>query len=220
MTKLFEPRQVAIAKGISLEQAIAIMHETPGKTRYWVWHDCAECPVSSVASKDEVGEDWECPECQRDDVADEITFEEFKVLEEPPKAKPNVPSPKDGEGAQWLISTGVTDISDFGCKLANMLDQWQRGIYHIGKEVRHKRVNWKSDRYIELVLHGTFSTFDDDRLTRLVFLAHNYRIRVEVSAAAKAYMKFQFSPRKESGYLYERHPGLLEAVQDWTGLNI
>ena len=80
MTKLFEPRQVAIAKGIPMEQAIALMNETPGQTRYWVYH-CEECPVCSVGSKDEVGDDWECPECQRDDISDDVEFSEFKIID-------------------------------------------------------------------------------------------------------------------------------------------
>jgi len=129
-------------------------------------------------------------------------------------------SHREGHGTQWLINSGVKNVSDFGCRLANMLDEWQQGIYHIEKAVRNKKVDWSSDRYIVITMGRTLSTFDNDLLTTLVFHAHEHRIRVEIDGAANGYLRIAFSPRKESGSMYERHPGLLEAVGAWTGLKL
>ena len=127
---------------------------------------------------------------------------------------------RDLPGAKWLVSAGIKDISDFGCQVANMLDQWQHGIYHIGREVLHKRTNWKDDRWIEVTIGMCLATYDFDNLTTLVFLAHEHRIRVEINGAANGYLRLSFSPRKETGRIYERHPSLLEAYSAWSGVEV
>lgn len=79
--KLLEPHVIAVSKGMSLKDAIEWVRNQLGETRYWVYHDCCEPPVTMVKNKDEVGEDWECPECQRE-CADEVTFSEVKLVDE------------------------------------------------------------------------------------------------------------------------------------------
>lgn len=82
MSKFFEPRQVAISRGISMAEAIKLMHDTPGKTKYWVYHyGCEEAAVGCVSSREEITDEFECPECQRSDIADEVGFEEFKIID-------------------------------------------------------------------------------------------------------------------------------------------
>jgi hypothetical protein len=128
---------------------------------------------------------------------------------------------EEHNGLKWLRAARPgKSISEFGGKLASLLDEWEYGIYHIQKEVLHKRVDWASETRIEIVIGGCLCTYDSDSLTRLVFLCHEYRIRCEVIPQARNYLMVAFSPRKESGRLYERHPGLLEAVSKFTGLKL
>lgn len=80
---LFQPRQVAVSKGIPYVEAVELMHKTPGQTKFWVYHySCEGAAVGFVSSKDEITDEWECPECQRSGIASEVSFEEFKIIEE------------------------------------------------------------------------------------------------------------------------------------------
>lgn len=79
--KLLEPHVIAVSKEMSLEDATEWVRSQPGETRYWVYHNCSEAPVQMVKTKDEIDQDWECPECQRE-LADEVTFSEVKLVDE------------------------------------------------------------------------------------------------------------------------------------------
>lgn len=55
------------------------------------------------------------------------------------------------------------------------------------------------------------STFDFDRLTALVLLAHKYWVRVSIQSHAPRYIKIVCHRRKPDGdRIYERHPGLAD----------
>ena len=58
-----------------------------------------------------------------------------------------------------------------------------------------------------------FATFDFHRLTALVFLCHEARIRCEISAKARGYFEIGFWQRSHEGGMGERHPNLAEAVE-------
>lgn len=100
-------------------------------------------------------------------------------------------------GADW-VKSHRPDISEFGVTVADILGQVYEGIYHIQKEVLHKRVDWKSDRWIEVTVFGDLSTYDNDRLLTLICLCHSRQIRLAVAAAAPGYIRLKFSAGKES----------------------
>jgi hypothetical protein len=52
------------------------------------------------------------------------------------------------------------------------------------------------------------STFDGDQLTRLVVLAHQHLIRVEVSPASSNRVRIAIHKRELSGSVWMRHPSL------------
>lgn len=64
---------------------------------------------------------------------------------------------------------------------------------------------------VEVCVYGGLSTFDFERLTRLVLAAHAYCVRVEVSGASPQYVRINLYERHTRyGGRYERHPGLDE----------
>ena len=88
------------------------------------------------------------------------------------------------------------------------------GIYNA--PISWDRVEW-SPRYLVIIWRGTLSTWDFRGLSSLVFACHTARIRCEVEAAARGYLRFVLSPRASIGGMSGRHPSLDEAITDWTG---
>ena len=70
-----------------------------------------------------------------------------------------------------------------------------------------------------MYLHRTMATYDGDMLTRLVFLAHDDMIRVEISGAGGQNFRLAIHPRicREGGRFYERHPTIEAALDRWRG---
>ena len=59
------------------------------------------------------------------------------------------------------------------------------------------------------------STFDFDSLTRLVFLAHDRAIRVEIDGSGPGMVKLVLHKRIREGVMHERHPTIEAALQRW-----
>lgn len=116
-------------------------------------------------------------------------------------------------GADWIERSFKQPMSDFGRDVANLLGEWQAGIYHLDTKQLYK-VEWNNTHYIELNLfHRSISTFDDSSLTRLVFLAHHLAIRVEISPCNMQSIKLRFHRRFRIDDYDHRHPTLDEAVK-------
>lgn len=126
---------------------------------------------------------------------------------------------KRSYGNGWIAKGGRVQLSDLGLRVERILAFVYDGIYHIAREARHQRVEWDNEWRIEVVVHqGTFgglSTYDMDRLTRLLLVAHEERVRVTIEAAAPRYLRLVFHPRKESGRLYERHPSMSDVISKY-----
>jgi len=59
-----------------------------------------------------------------------------------------------------------------------------------------------------------FSTFDDDGLTRLVIMAHNWGVRATIQGSGPGMIKLRLHVRKcREGRMYERHPTISEAFE-------
>jgi hypothetical protein len=105
-------------------------------------------------------------------------------------------------------------LSNFGKDVADLLGEWQRGIYHLNQTELYK-VQWDNNLWMEITIYCSgMSTFDFDDLTRLVFLAHERAMRIELEPATHHYMKLIFHKRThgpKDGVLLH-HPSLEEAV--------
>ena len=85
------------------------------------------------------------------------------------------------------------------------------GKHHIPRGGLHEfGLGWSVNHY------GDLSTFDFDKLTCLVFLAHDRAVRVEVSNSGPRMVKISIWQRKRDGqHMYDRHPTIEEALARW-----
>jgi hypothetical protein len=67
---------------------------------------------------------------------------------------------------------------------------------------------------------GYFATTDFDYLSRVVFLAHDWCVRVELAASSPGRVKFALHRRhKREGSMSARHPALEQAVAEFRTRN-
>jgi len=117
-----------------------------------------------------------------------------------------------GAGADWIKGKFGAQFSLFGEDVADLLDDLYGGIYHVNHSAL-KRVDWAHGECIRLTIDDSrMSTFDCADLTKLVVLAHDRCIRVEIQAAAHGFLWLVFSPRNRNGTMYERHPTLEDHI--------
>jgi hypothetical protein len=110
-------------------------------------------------------------------------------------------------GAGWVKAAARKEMSEFGEEVADLLGDLFLGIYHIERDVW--RADWSTPGHISLTIRGnSWATWDGENLTRLVVLAHDRCIRVEMEAAAPRTMRLTFSPREREGPIWKRHPTL------------
>jgi hypothetical protein len=106
--------------------------------------------------------------------------------------------------------------SDVGLRVAKLLDEWD-GLHHFDQAMM-KKVEWTNTHFIAIKLGGGLASFDFNNLTRLIFLAHDHCIRVEIAPLTFKVLRVLFHPRhKREGNIYERHPTLEQAVGAYRG---
>ncbi len=87
------------------------------------------------------------------------------------------------------------------------------GGLHNAPKVRKVR-----DDYWKLNAYGGLATFDDSRLTTLVFAAHRHCVRAEIDHSGPRRVKIILSDRKgRTGSMFTRHPDLQEALNIYYG---
>lgn len=127
-------------------------------------------------------------------------------------------------GADWIKKAlQVDDMSPLGERVADIIGQVTRGIYHVADEVG--KVDWSDDLYIEWRTHWPLATYDGSGLTELVVHAHDLCIRVEIIPMSRTTLAIVFHPRsaREGGQMWERHPTLerhVYQVRDALALEI
>lgn len=119
-------------------------------------------------------------------------------------------------GHKWLMSAHkLTDdsISQLGKDVADLLGDVFLGIYHLDQKAL-ARVDWKNDRWISFVYYGGLATVDGNELTRLIVLAHDRMMRVEIDGAANKYLRLTFHQRhqREGGDFWDRCPSIITHV--------
>jgi hypothetical protein len=100
-------------------------------------------------------------------------------------------------GSEWIISNVCKEPSPLGIEVADLLGDVFAGIYHLNPKFLH-RVDWSNKDWI-VYKHDwkSLSTVDYDELTRLVVLAHDRMIRVQISASTHHVLELMFHKRKQ-----------------------
>ena len=118
-------------------------------------------------------------------------------------------------GADWIKRNFKTELSEAGEAAANFLGALFLGIYHLNPTSLRK-VDW-SDRYnIRVTVGGNgFATVDDNQLTRLVVLAHDMCLRVEIEGIGPGYQRLTISKRpNRDGAITNRCPYLADHIHE------
>ena len=74
--------QLMVERGISRDQAAAVLENASGEWCIKVYHHCSEAPVTVIKDGRQLAADWMCNQCEKETVTDELTFERFKLLPE------------------------------------------------------------------------------------------------------------------------------------------
>lgn len=114
------------------------------------------------------------------------------------------------------LHTAPDKLNDFQRRAVTILGIALGGIYNA--PVNWERSIWSERHLIVQLSHRTLATWDFMELTLLVFLAHEARVRVSISAVARNYLDVSFHERQAEGGMSQRHPSLEEAVADFRAM--
>ena len=125
-------------------------------------------------------------------------------------------------GAGWIRQSLKIEPSPLGALVADMLGVVYVGIYNA--PINHRKVDWCEPQWIEVTVRGGLATYDGNRLTKLVLLAHACCVRVEVQPRNMQCLALQFHGRARDGGMVRQHPPIDQAVAEfrkyyaWTEL--
>lgn len=122
--------------------------------------------------------------------------------------------------ADQLRSEGFV-VSEIGARCAELAGRFYAGLHHFpGGDKGLRRVDWNHWLFCKWNQHNGLTSYDGDSLTRLVMLAHDLGIRVEVNPRMR-YLEIVCHPRvfvKTTGRCAP-HPTVEAAVADWRRRN-
>lgn len=125
--------------------------------------------------------------------------------------KPN----KDSFGRVVGWHAAPEKLNRFQARCMDILGMVFGGIYNA--PIIWNRVDWQGNAlHLPLKTGQSFATWDYGNLTRLVFLAHVARIRIDLQIHGRCFMIGMW-PRSHEGGSSERHPSLSEAVHEFNG---
>lgn len=124
--------------------------------------------------------------------------------------------------AQWIESRRSTwkgttripparPISDLGATVADLLAHVFHGIHNA--PINHEKPEWWDRQYIEATVYGPMSTYDDDKLTRLVLRCHDLAVRCEIRGCGPGYLRLGFSQRVREGDICRAHPTMEQSIE-------
>lgn len=114
-------------------------------------------------------------------------------------------------GKGWLKAIGVSETSDLGGEVADLLGDAFMGIYHLSY-TSLKKVNWKAPCYVAVTIRGELATFDTNTLTILLVLCHDRCLRMAIEGTGPNYLRVSFTKRQRDGQQWARHPTLEDAA--------
>lgn len=118
-------------------------------------------------------------------------------------------------GAEWVKALKSTHhMSPLGVAAANLLGDVFEGIYHIDTP-KFRAVVWNDPECIIVPINSSLCTVDFDHLTRLVVLAHDRMIRVDIQAQGRNWLLLLFHQRRSrTGERHERY----ETIEDHAAI--
>jgi hypothetical protein len=103
-------------------------------------------------------------------------------------------------------------ISKLGENVADLLNDVWSGIYHIdGKSL--SKVDWTNNDWIRISIFGGLNSYDDDKLTRLVVLAHDRCLRLEINPCNFNHLELLFHQRDRVADFYHRMPTMEDHLE-------
>lgn len=113
----------------------------------------------------------------------------------------------------WVESRLNHELTEFQRDAVELLSQaFNTGIYNLA--TNWEKVDWNWGDGVRFKIRRSMATYDFDHLTRLVILAHDMCIRVELTALAPNVMGIAMWRRnKRDGSMYERHPTMEQAIE-------
>lgn len=125
----------------------------------------------------------------------------------------------------WKLRLGILNYGDFMSYRKDWMsdDQWEcyemiadifLGFHHISGKLHE----WGNGIKLNTTSVNCFASFDFDRLTRAVIMAHERCIRLEICPSGPGMLGIILYKRhSRNGSIYERHPTIEEAVQRFRG---
>lgn len=112
-------------------------------------------------------------------------------------------------GSGWIAALEESkDMSPLGIDVANLLGDVFLGIYHIDSK-KLRAVDWFNPEYIEVPINASLCTVDFDHLTRLLVLAHDRMIRVDINGLWRNWLLLKFHQRHtRTGERWQRYETL------------
>lgn len=124
------------------------------------------------------------------------------------------------KAVEWLKYRYKGAFSELGKDVAWFLDK-VFGLHHINRTSLSK-VIWSNDTWVDVVIDKPLSTVDNADLTRLVVIAHQMMLRIELRGVGPGYVKLTFHKRvsrdKADG-IYYWCPDIYEHVDMITKLH-
>jgi hypothetical protein len=84
--------------------------------------------------------------------------------------------------------------------------EFYQGEHHLPSKIKSYGEGWAISHF------GAMSTYDSDELTRLVLLAHEKCIRVQIEQGGPYRIRIAIWQRKREGSVFERHPTIEQAI--------
>jgi hypothetical protein len=103
-------------------------------------------------------------------------------------------------------------ISKLGEHVANLLNDVWCGIYHI-EDSALRKIDWTNEDFIRLSIYGGLNSYDDDKLTQLVILAHDYCLRLEINPCNFNHLELLFHQRDRVADFYHRMPTMEDHLE-------
>jgi len=118
-------------------------------------------------------------------------------------------------GKTLLYPWSESETSDLGALVVDFLDRWYGGFHNIARQINLHQIDWTNNHYIAVRYQGrNLATFDFGLLTKLVVLAHDAMIRIEINPMSRVSVELVFHERKKrEGSAWERMPTIEDHIK-------